>query len=1133
MANVYDEPGTEEDRYNPASGTRSQRARRNIPSSRRGGTKQPGYGDVEQPRDTPDDQGENSADGSTPSDNALGNEDLRGAEEDAGKGSGGNTEKSKGADSPGGLKGAESAGSDGGLYNDEADKPGAVRRFRRGAQNVRNRAMSNKLMVGTVLGGSGGVLVLVVVLALGIGGYKVVDFAEHVGAYEFARTTRQSAQAVDAITAEKIGVDSAESSSASGTYNQLKNKYYSTPKANLQEKTASMFEKTEKYRPDKIISNYKTDGTLAFNYEETKYGRQVLKSINLNGENIPVANNTFKNMIPGYKFGKNITFARDVVPNLNDALRADNIGAITRTKVAAKIRSELGIGLVAWTVGKYAGKTDSQVREQVQQDAYDAERGGKAPDTSNLNGPEKTTADDVDKATDEAIHTEEGAKQAAEHPNAPLPQAEEAIEKGLAAKTIFAASETFLGAIFSVVAKAINSFNPLYTVGVPICLIYDGSLVNSGPTIDNQVQRAERRGVFVQKAKSQLQQGSPAVNGEAVNAMSWKIQDTDNTVAETRASGGRVNTSNYPSLEQSPTGQVSIADVGLGGTVGGVVDSLVNTKIAGGTTACEAITNVWVGVGLGAANIATMAVSAVLTGGLGGAAEASTEAAAQEAAQSAVSKVTTNIIKKYVTAKQNVKQIAKQTGQFAGKTAAQVAVTGGATLIARQIVENSVGSGAHSSLRNDSAYGDDSEAGLNAYTNQYSQEMNYGGPLADSDLQEDHSQNMKQLAYEQSQKSTYDRYVSLKNPDSLATHMGLALNSFFSGPIFDTISKIGASLINPVRFIGSSLGPLFNNAAFAARPITSVNTYFGNVQFGYTNEEQQLMEQSGYRPLANQLTLDSSGKSDEIDAVYKPCFDGSKTIGDLLTTKGENQNGDKEYYIVRNSDGNANSGICSQANIGPHNVKYGDLVFRWRLSHNYNNTFDWLISEQTIGDDDSGSGDSSATDSTDTTDTSDISGNAQELAKQVLANKNINLSVGRLVQSDVEAAAAGKNGSAGEQTSSAIFKLLLAVAKNHSVVITAIQSGGTGHCNDTPKSSCPNDAHYTGDGIDLGVLDGKMLTGRDSGSVAILKTAFKVLPKGSAFGQNTCGPSPTLPSGFTSFYDTCNHLHIQVPKGTP
>jgi hypothetical protein len=159
-------------------------------------------------------------------------------------------------------------------------------------------------------------------------------------------------------------------------------------------------------------------------------------------------------------------------------------------------------------------------------------------------------------------------------------------------------------------------------------------------------------------------------------------------------------------------------------------------------------------------------------------------------------------------------------------------------------------------------------------------------------------------------------------------------------------------------------------------------------------------------------------------------------------------------------------------------------------------------------------------------------GDAQQLAKTILANKNIQLS-GRLVASDIQAAANDKEGSAGAKTSAAILRLISTVGATHTVVITAIQSGGTGHCQDTPKSGCPNDPHYTGDAVDFGAIDGKTLTGRDGGSLSILQTAFTVLPSGAGFGQKQCGATPPLPAGDTTYNDTCTHLHIDVPAGTP
>jgi hypothetical protein len=182
-----------------------------------------------------------------------------------------------------------------------------------------------------------------------------------------------------------------------------------------------------------------------------------------------------------------------------------------------------------------------------------------------------------------------------------------------------------------------------------------------------------------------------------------------------------------------------------------------------------------------------------------------------------------------------------------------------------------------------------------------------------------------------------------------------------------------------------------------------------------------------------------------------------------------------------------------------------------------------------MGDDQScsqeGIGSGSGSASSDTS-SSVATGNAKDLAQQILANKKIDLTCySTSVKQDVQSAAAGQPGTAGAMTSSAILKLIATLGKNHSVCVTAIQSNGQGHTDGS--------YHYSGDGVDFGSLDGATITGRNEPAITILKQAFDVLPSGTGVGQSACGVTPTLPSGWTTFDDSCNHLHLQVPRGTP
>ncbi len=153
------------------------------------------------------------------------------------------------------------------------------------------------------------------------------------------------------------------------------------------------------------------------------------------------------------------------------------------------------------------------------------------------------------------------------------------------------------------------------------------------------------------------------------------------------------------------------------------------------------------------------------------------------------------------------------------------------------------------------------------------------------------------------------------------------------------------------------------------------------------------------------------------------------------------------------------------------------------------------------------------------------------LAQQVLDNPHVILD-GTQVRPDLEHTAAGQPASAGVPVSATALRLILRLAADHSVRVTALESGGHGHR--------PASAHYSGDAVDLGSLDGHRLRGRDPLSLTALEAVTPELPPGSAIGQSTCQPPPkeqalvrTLPAGATTFPDSCDHLHIQVPGGSP
>jgi hypothetical protein len=157
-----------------------------------------------------------------------------------------------------------------------------------------------------------------------------------------------------------------------------------------------------------------------------------------------------------------------------------------------------------------------------------------------------------------------------------------------------------------------------------------------------------------------------------------------------------------------------------------------------------------------------------------------------------------------------------------------------------------------------------------------------------------------------------------------------------------------------------------------------------------------------------------------------------------------------------------------------------------------------------------------------------VYGTAAQLAQQILQSPRIDKS-GRLVREDLENAAAGRPATAGAPLSATMLRLIVTLSQSHTMTITALESGGTGHST--------NSLHYSGAAFDLGRLDGQYLTGRNAPSLAAIRTLAPYMPVGSAFGQRNCPLPPQttlqLPSGIGTVSDTCDHLHVQLPRGTP
>lgn len=912
------------------------------------------------------------------------------------------------------LKNSEETGGGNSLYNPN-DRGSRL-------QKARSRARSltkNKWLAGAALGSVGVIAIIIIILLLVGGAYKVVNFAEHVAAYQFARTTSQMAADTEQITAEKIGVDSADQ----GLRQRIEGRV-----ATAAAPVKDLWSKLDKYRPNQVIQNFQDEGTMQFNYERGSLGRQVLKGVTINTHDLTIENHPIKNkLIPGYKFAtRDVPLSRDFVSEMLGALKANDIGPITRARIASQVRQELNISLVAWAIGKYAGKDLPKSAAQLEEEAYNVAKGSQAPNNPKVPDTINKAAAEGDAAIAHELSTELGAQTlASQADSGQLPDsAINAIDSVITAGA--------LSSVESALQTVISIINPIYAVATPLCLIYDGSLTNSGSTIDNQSQQLERSGVWVQTASAQEKDGSN-VNGEAVGATDWKLGDITKSNAERRASGQAIDTSSFASTQASPTGQysLSIADVGLGSTVGGFVDSVAQSGV------CSALTNLWVAAGVGAISIAALVPRLISAPFLAG---------GEEAANTSIKALAGRLVDKAIAGKAFA-------GQFAKDTVKTGVAIGGATLVAKLIVMSQMGA-MHNSLASGPSYDNDVDSGTNIYANQVNQQQFYGAPLTDKELGPDNAASQKYLADQESQKSTFERYASVHNPNSLLSRTALMTSGYLNTSVFSSLTHLLGLLLNPLRYLGAALSPLINHTSFAAATVTSANTYYGNVQFGYTQAEKNLMNNDpSYGMIENQLILDHNGPAQEdlITAKYGKCFDGSESIGDMLA------NGD----IQRDSNGDVipDKGLCAPDNVSfnspdplaadddPGSPNAHDMIFRWRVSHNYNNAIDQLGQMQEVT--------SNGAPPTGPT----VSGDSQQLAQQVLDNNKVS-KTGRYVTEDLSNTAAGKPAYGSVNISLNILQFLAELGNTTSYTITSITGAGSGH------SSGSN--HYSGNAVDLG-----------------------------------------------------------------
>jgi hypothetical protein len=932
-----------------------------------------------------------------------------------------------------------------------------------------------------------GVLPLLALLMFLLGALKIPHFVENVAAWRFAKVTNQYRKTMNNVISEKNAIDSLDDAAR----DQAKAKYGKY----------AVFDKVNRLRPNKVIQSLNASDRIQYHYKKTLTGKQKLVSITIAPDenprtkiNVKVPTGRFDRLIHPFR---TLDQYKTISDALNSAMKAHDpkIPALTRALATRAVLQKAGATLKGMTASKYLGKSDRDAKIAITQEAYEkSHKNGGIEAITNENTREvaQEASDEADKAVADKDQVGEMVDKGQEVPES----VNNVIERGLNPGNLKAIAE-----------KVVGFANPIYDIAVPICMAYDGSkLTPEG--VDAQHDSMVSEAAFVLSTGDQQKAG--AFNTAAAGAMNWKLGNVQDSNAIRRVSGKPVNSLDTLGGQRTAMGTygtTTIFDVFHLSALNGPADDL-----------CPTLTNIWVGIGIGVVNIAILVAGSIFTGGASGAAQISASAAAKKLAEETLTKT----VKKVITTatKKTIKSFAGG-GRFAKAYTKSVvkygAATAAAVFLAQMIVNNYAGLNS-SGLEKGVAFADNVDNGAEMLSSDINKANYYARPLNNVEVVQSHRIDRAEMAYNNQQLSTFERYLAFENPNSMVSRMAITTGSLLDRSMFASMLNSLANLFNPVGLSSKMFAGLNATTTLAAGNVNTED--YGNVVWAYSQEEQRLMEQDSYAsPSENSHRLEESGKEDEINSKYAKCYENS--IGTLLTS------GD----ITRDEDGDVlNSGDCSPEQLGAHNPEFGDLVFRWRLKHAYENTTDTLLGIQDP---------SAATSNNNSGNLGGIpTGTAQQLAQQILNNGNLSFQTDPSRQAMQHIASTGKARNCGAPAvSPKLLGVVLAAASKYKIVLGVLTDG----------HDCDGGFHPMGAAIDINgvnALDGSDGTGRfitqaNYNSSKILRSFYTDIGNligqagGGGMGQFDCfaQPLPSKNSNVNYFNgDTCNHLHIDVGK---
>lgn len=768
-------------------------------------------------------------------------------------------------------------------------------------------------------GGGGGLLVVgaILITMLLFSSLKLMHIAQNITTWNLVRSSRTWRQSMARITEEQVASEVMEES----TYNRLKARFGET-------KVVNAVKKLNLYRTGKM--SQQVNSQLSPVFKEVGQ-RKFMKFLGTKKEfvgwkldGVVIEKTDPKWHTPVANYREKLRISAEFQAQFDR--RYPNVHSIVRNREVRASLAKIGIKLRPI---EQKGKTYKDLTRQAAT-AHETQEEGEKRRTPRPECKVPSTCD-ASKAAIDAVD-EEIDKIAAD----PDPTITPNVIGERTAEAGAAAINNSSNRLQSVLTKT----SLVYTVVLPACLIYEGSLNNSAGTIDNSEAGAKQ--TFFDIRSSADQQAAGDVTPEAIGAKNDKYRNVSQSVPERRARGNPVDTiaeTNPAALPQSSsTGVYSLFDAYLAGDGEGMDASVVNFIEDVVDKTCPKLTSVEAGIAFTAAEAALLVITAGTSSGVEGSAKVGVQALMSKA----LTRLTTKTVGKGVTEvvvgtglryiPGNLLQVG---GRFAVKTGVYAGATFGLTELARVNVLK------HSNLENAGHATDElavtqADMGANAYnSDDLMRKFSKGIPLPPAEVAQDRSTNVSYLKNVNSAKSSFERYLAIDNADSLVSKVGMNVYAGISEPGW--VSGLVSSFANIFSRFGGIISGFGGQSAEAQSKITGAGEY-NIVQWGYTAAEENLIETDDeFSPLLNELILEQSGKADDIEDKYGKCY--TKTMGELLA------DGD----IRRETDGAviADAGDCAPNKLSLDNNEFGDkMVFRWRLQKRYDSAREHLVGIQ-------------------------------------------------------------------------------------------------------------------------------------------------------------------------------------------